>query len=209
MKKITLLFFAALCSIAAACGQTVKLGVLVGPNWSTIGSQNSIGETTAFTLGLHAGLFTEIAAGHWSIEPGLVYADIGGKVNFSTEIAGNETVSLQYLQVPVSFVYNTTDRKFFFGGGPYIGFGLSGNISVNQTGGSFGQVDASSNFNLKFTFNSRTNPDYGINLLAGIHLNGGTIFTIGYGLGLRRVVDITYTTVRNDVITISIGHSIF
>src|SRR5665213_1513577 len=107
MKKLILLFFAGLCGIAAACGQTVKLGVFVGPNWSTIGSQNSVGVTTGYTFSAHAGLYTEIATGSWSIEPGLVYADIGGKTNFATEIAGNESVSLQYLQVPVSFVYNT------------------------------------------------------------------------------------------------------
>jgi hypothetical protein len=208
MKKLILFFFVDLCSIAAVCGQTVKLGVFVGPNFSTIGSQYSVDETTDYAIGVQTGLFTEIGMGRWSIVPGLTYANIRGKVNLAYAL-GNETVSLQYLQVPVNFVYNTGAHKFFFGGGPYIGFGLSGSINVNDTAAPFVQVNDPSSFNLKFTFNSRTNPDYGINLLAGVHLDGGTIFTVGYGLGLRRSIDITYTTVRNDVISISIGHSIF
>jgi hypothetical protein len=212
MKKLILLIYAGLCSFTVACGQAVKLGVLVGPNLSTIGSQNTVsfGETAGLELGGHAGLFTEITAGSWSIEPGLVYADIGGKVNLGFEVAGNETVSLQYLQVPVNLVYNTAGRKFFFGGGPYIGFGLSGSINGSITAAEFIPASAPSPFNLKYTFNSGNSPDYGINLLAGVHLEGGTIFTIGCGLGLRQATSgNTFIAVRNDVISISIGHRIF
>src|SRR5665213_3059798 len=208
MKKLILFFFVDLCSIAAACGQTAKLGVFVGPNFATIGSQYSVDETTEHAMGVQAGLFTEIGTGRWSIVPGLTYASVGSKVSLAYG-AGNETVSLQCLQVPVNFVYNTGAHKFFFGGGLYIGFGLSGSINGTVTSAPFIQVNDPWSFNYKFTFNIRTNPDYGVNLLAGVHLDGGTIFTVGYGLGLKRSIDITYTTVRNDVISISIGYSIF
>ena len=212
MTKITLLICICLCTIELVCGQAIKLGVFAGPNLSTIGSQNATGETAALGFGFHAGLFTEITAGNWSIVPSVVYADIGGNINIVPAPPdggdGNETVSLQYLQLPLNLVYNTTGRKFFFGGGQYIGFGLSGSINGNISGGAF-SGNTTETVNEKFTFNSNSTPDYGINLLAGVHLDGGTIFTIGCGLGLRQGSDSnTLALVRNDVISISIGHSI-
>ncbi len=210
MKKLTLLIYACLCTATIACSQAVQLGVFAGPNLSTLGSQSMIGvgETAALTFGAHAGLYTEITAGHWSIEPAVVYAGIGGRINSIYSLnsyAGYEDVHLQYLQVPVNILYNTAGRKFFFGGGPYIGFGLSGSESGSST--YLGVTDAY--YNDKYTFYSGNKLDYGINLLAGLHVAGGTFFTIGCSLGLRQATSLDYIIVRNDVISLSIGHSIF
>jgi hypothetical protein len=209
MKKLALSIIVCVCTVAVGFGQTVKLGAFLGPNLSTIGSQDAEDQTTGWAVGWHAGLFTEIGLGHWSVEPALVYASIGGKINLLAigGDEGTETVLLQYLQVPVNLVYNTNDRKFFFGGGPYVGFGLSGSENGSATS-SFEGISGFNNISQKVAFNSSTNPDYGISLLAGVHLKGGTMFTLGGIIGLRQGTT-GITVIRNDVISLSVGHSIF
>jgi hypothetical protein len=214
MKKTALLTAVCLFSATVLFGQAIKLGVLAGPNWSTfIEPQAGNVVTSSAVFGAHAGLFTEFTIGRWSVEPGVFYLAAGGKsYNVYASDSGPsiiETYSLHYIQVPVNIIYNTPGRRFFFGGGPYAGFGLSGNINLNYTGGSFGETPGSP-INIKYIFSQANNPDYGLNLVAGIHVDGGTMFTIGYGIGLRHSVSsFDYSTVRNDVISISIGHSIF
>jgi len=215
MKKIALLLSICVLSITMSSGQGIRFGLLVGPNWSTfVQTQPGQDETSTVIFGGHAGLFTEFTFGNLSVGPALFYTAAGGKSYFATASDGGITTSaeytVQYLQVPVNILYNTPGRKFFFGGGPYIGFGLSGNVSDNTTTYTPGFPNTPESSQEKYIFSKANNPDYGLNFVAGAHLTGGTIFTIGYGLGFRYS---TYAyndaTVRNDVFSISIGHTIF
>lgn len=206
MRKLIFIVSICLLTITIASGQAIRLGVLFGPNVSTIISQGS-NETSSGRLSLHAGLFTEFTFGRWSVEPGLSYASIGDKTNYTdTYAAGGSasyTYSLQYLLIPVNIVYNTPGHIFFFGGGPYFGYGLSGNESGNISSNNFDSTPPyTSSFNEKYPFTSANNPDYGINVVAGVHLSGGTIFTIGYQYSLN-------SAIKNQVFSLSLGHKIF
>ncbi len=212
MKKAILTTAIFLFSLTVVSAQATKLGALIGPNLSTFPQSDGSLVTSSSVLGIHLGVFTEFAFGRLSIEPGLFYAVIGGTANsVDTEGAGGsstDTYSLQYLQVPLNFLYNTPDRKFFFGGGPYIGFGLSGHETDNISDGSFfGGPPSMETIDKKFIFNGTNNPDYGFNILAGVHLTGGTIFTVSYALG-RKYEGGFYSSEGNNVFGISIGHTI-
>jgi len=206
MRKLIFLCAVCLFTLNCAWGQPVKLGVLLGPNVSTFLEPVS-GETTSALVSFHAGVFTEFVVGPVSIEPGLVYESIGGKNNYTDSYGGGgvstQTYSLQYLQVPVNIVFNTPGRKFFLGGGPFVAFGISGHISGNSTSGNFGFTPPyQQTIDQPYKFNGANNPDYGLNLLVGVHLEGGTIISIGYGLGLN-------SATNNNVFSLSLGHRIF
>jgi hypothetical protein len=81
-----------------------------------------------FTNGLFAGANLRQAMGkHWLVEPGLLFAQKGGveKVDASVYGSYRSNVKLNYLEVPINFIYSKRDN-FFFGFGPSFGFALSG-----------------------------------------------------------------------------------
>ena len=184
------------------------MGFLVGPNLSGIGSQNLEGAWISHPkLDLHIGVFTETRFGRWSLEPALMYIGAGAKINYGNFGTNEgETISAQYLQLPVTMVYNTQNRKFFLGAGPYAGLGLA--INVND-GASYGGVDGSSystlNYNDKF-IGGRF--DYGINMLGGLRL-AKTMLTLGGSLGLRKATTNDIFTIRNEMVRLSIWQRIF
>jgi hypothetical protein len=120
------------------------------------------------------GLFTEanlrLALGkHWHFEPGLFFTQKGGveKVDASVYGSYKSIVKLNYLEVPVNFVYSKRDY-FFFGIGPSVGFALSGKQKLKYDSGKE---------TYKINFGSSTDDDLkgvdaGLTLLIGWHWNG-------------------------------------
>jgi len=212
MKKLILLTSILLLGITRSFGQAIKLGVLGGPNLSTFEDvQPAEAESASAIVGVHAGIFTDIKLGNWLIEPGLFYESIGGTNNFGAAPPDGGTASytytVQYLQLPLNLLYSAPGSKFFFGGGPYIAFGLSAWEKGSINGGAFSGGNFMQSIDQKFAFPEGDNPDFSFDLMAGVHLEGGTILTLGYGLGLTSSSN--NSAMRNSVFSISIGHSIF
>jgi hypothetical protein len=123
-----------------------------------------------FNNGLFTGANLRLAMGkHWHFEPGLFFAQKGGveKVDASVYGSYKSIVKLNYLEVPVNFVYSKRDY-FFFGFGPSVGFALSGKQKLKYDSGKE---------TYKIDFGSSTDDDLkgvdaGLTLLIGWHWNG-------------------------------------
>ncbi|MCR8558757.1 outer membrane beta-barrel protein [Mucilaginibacter sp. BJC16-A38] len=113
---------------------------------------------------------------------------------------------LNYLEVPVNFIYKVPAGvgKMFFGAGPYIGYGLSGNASV--TSNVDGQT-ATQNQDVKFGNGDGEikNPDFGFNVLAGYELPMGVILNAGYGQSFAGSSN-TSGKVKNQGFQFSVGY---
>ena len=155
-------------------------------NFSTLtvsGGGLSLNSTTK--TGFHIGGLVDIGLSDvLSLQPGAFYSTKGG---------GSGT--LGYIEIPVNVIYSTGsgDGKFFFGAGPYFGYG----VSVSD-GGKFGSGT-----------NDIANPDYGVNVLGGYRFGSGLSFNVNYGLGLANLNNDKSSgnyTVKNNVFAISVGY---
>lgn len=115
---------------------------------------------------------------HMSIRPEVNYIQKGGKEN-------NESYILNYLELPVNFVYHSNGRqgKFFVGGGPSFGFGLFGKTKTESsayTGDiNFGKND--DDYLHSFEFEA--------NFIAGYELKNGFLFSANYNLSLNNIAN--------------------
>jgi hypothetical protein len=123
-----------------------------------------------FKAGFCAGVNVHIEIGkHFAFEPGVSFVQKGGIETDNT--AGSNfksTVTLNYLEFPLDFIYSRRNR-FYFGIGPSIDLGMSGKVKLSEDGNdetSDIKFGSGENDNLK-SF------DAGINLLAGFHFKNG------------------------------------
>jgi len=219
MKKIflSILLIAAISPVFA---QTVKFGISGGLNESILSIQNNPSNNNSSRLaGFNAGIFSDIDFGKISIEPGLFYTT-KGKNNISSAtdaISGaifysKSQVTYSYLQLPVNVLYNihVGAGKFFVGGGPYLAYGLSGKgkgtTTVTQNG-----ATTTNDENYTLTFGSTDNDvkrfDFGLGALGGFQLNNGVSINVGYQRGLTNIENTSTNTVKNNVITVSLGYA--
>jgi hypothetical protein len=224
MKKIILLL-CLLGSTGALFAQSARFGINAGLNLSTL-SYSSSGQTNATSslAGFHIGAFADFGLGAVSIQPGILYTTKGGKDDVSgTSTVGSSTltyhatdqINLNYIEVPVNVLYHipVVVGNIFIGGGPYVAMGVSGKEKTSdtytQTGGSTASGSSASESNLSFGNSSGDikNPDYGINLLGGIRLKSGLLFSAGYGFGLANLSNVSGSKTKNNGFSLSIGYS--
>lgn len=166
MKKLffTLTFVFTLFVISNA-----QLGVRAGLNISSYSFKASGTTVSADSkVGFHFGIVNDFKlTDKITFRPGLLYSGMGGKFTVLDE---SITSNLNYLNIPLSFVYNfTTDDKGFFAElGPYVGFLLSAK---------------SGDEDIKDSYNSL---DFGLNIGLGYDL-GSFIVGANYGLGLANI----------------------
>ncbi|HJP62147.1 MAG TPA: porin family protein [Mucilaginibacter sp.] len=178
MKK-TLLLLALIVASMATFAQTTTFGIKAGLNSSKLTVSATGGSiSTESLVGFHVGGVADIGFETFSIQPGLLFSTKGGK---STSEDGTDKITLNYLEIPVNFLYKVPagDGKVFFGAGPYLGYGLSG------------KSKSSDGTSTDVTFGSTTddvkNPDFGFNFLAGYQFSQGFALNVNYGLGLANL----------------------
>ncbi len=122
-----------------------------------------------FKDGFYAGTSLRVAMGkHWHFEPGLLFVQKGGieEGNPSETEVRKSTVKLNYLEMPLNFVYSRRDL-FFFGFGPSLGFALSGKQILEYD-------SREETYKIKFGNNADEGlkrVDIGLTLLVGLHLS--------------------------------------
>lgn len=222
MKKILLLAaFAFLTSFGYS--QTISYGIDAGLNITKIPFEEnaalaslsafSIPVSNGYVSGFHVGVLMDIKFKSFSIQPGALFTTKGGYL--STEEKSPETTSsfilkskmiLNYIEVPVNVLYRIPVGKgnIFFGGGPYIGFGLSGRGEIEPN-----PAVQISGEPLKYDFggNNLKSPDLGINALIGYQLNSGPTISAGYGHGFVNTLAIG-TNGKNQGFSFSLAYFI-
>ena len=175
--------------------QSISFGIKAGLNLTELpATASGVSVTNNYLVGFHAGGLVDIKFGSFSIQPGILFTTKGGKSAYTlTEdlsgatltATGNSTTTLNYIEVPVNFLYRMEagDGNVFFGAGPYVGYGLSGKLVGDATAvGTTSHIDQSIKFGN--SDGDVKNPDVGINGLVGYQLNNGLTVSAGYGYGL-------------------------
>lgn len=204
MKKLVLtLLFAA--GISTAFSQTVNFGIKAGLNLSELVYKNSNELGNSFLTGFNAGGIVDIGFPNFSIQPGIFYTTKGEKdskqfAGASLENAGYlpSTTRLNYIEIPVNFFYKdklSPAVTLNLGGGPYVASGISDKITVKTIP------------NNPYDHYPYRNPDYGINLIAGLEIRHNWLIDAGYSIGLQNLQSGgTLNNVRNRVLSLSLGY---
>jgi Outer membrane protein beta-barrel domain len=222
MKKLLILFCLLIARFASP-GQSFNLGVTAGPNVSTFDPYNNrVGNYASSGItGFHAGLFAEVTWGNLTVQPGLQYASIGGETNYSVvepAANGNGTFkyAVRYLQLPVNILGNIpiTNGKIFLGGGPYMGFGLSGKITQtgvdNEGTGTTPYTSSTINNQKGYVFSKSDNPDQGINAVAGVRFNNKVMITLNDLFSLKFLSNYNgFAGLKSNVLSFSVGYAFF
>jgi len=181
------------------------------------------GQTTSSGKNYNAdpGVFFDINRGDITFEPGLIFVLKGGVNNFTsyataTTIANSfADLNLYCLDVPLNILYNFKVKpgKIFIGGGPYLGYTLSGKSKILTYGYTItpnGEQTFQNNTDQSATFGSGVDDlnrfDFGANLLAGFRLNKGWEINAGLGFGLANVCNVPGYTTHNHTTSFGLGY---
>jgi len=181
MKKLFLGAAIAMSSLTFA----QQFGIKAGMNVSSLSTDSELSDQ-ASKIGFNAGLFMNAPiAENFSIQPELLYNNLGSKVTRSTTVNGTTYTAeyarhLDYLSVPVMFQYNATP-SFYLEAGPEFGFLVSAKDKYKSTQNGTPQNVATNDLNTD-DFNK-------FNL--GVGLGAGYYFTPNVGLTARYVAGFT------------------
>jgi len=212
MKKVFFLIFLS-AAMQQLFAQSVKFGIKAGLNESTVDLGQST-STTSTIAGINAGVFADIEFNRFSIQPGICYSTNGYKTKtvYNTDNPGpysfiaTGSVTLNYLEIPVNVHYHIPAGRLnmFFGGGPYLGIGLSGTSQGTYTVN--GTTTTAPTEKLEFGKNGEFNKtDLGLNALVGISLNNGLLLSVDYGYGIKNI-DRGGGAIKDRVLRLSIGY---
>lgn len=207
MKK--LLFIAVLTTGSATSFAQTTFGVQAGVN---VASQNS--KQSGLTLktdpktGFMIGAVAEVPFGSSiNFRPELNFIQKGGKLDFSGSTA---KLTLNYIELPLNFVYNTTagSGTVFFGAGPSFGFGISGKEKSVQAGSPDVSVDVKFDGKKDATDDNDHLKafDYGANILAGYKMSNGLFLKAGYTFGLANISPENGSKTRNNGLSFTVGY---
>ena len=182
--KTTLFSVVAMLIIITAANAQSAFGIQGGGAFSNIkisseDADMSFSSNTGLTLGL-AGKFA--ISKSFSFRPELNFVQKGTKMNFFEDEA---SMHLNYLELPLNFVYYTGDKAtgLFIGAGPSLAFGLSGKIEADEEEEEikFGGGDDDDFKAL----------DFGGNAIVGYELKSGLFFSANYTFGFSNMINQT------------------
>jgi hypothetical protein len=181
MKRNLIIIAMIAISAKSASAQMASFGVTAGAVFSNM-SLSSEGESQSLDTkaGLTFGVMSNIPLGKsFSFQPALNYAQKGCSVTEEGE--EKTTIKLNYLELPLNFVYNSPEKNghFFVGAGPFIAYGIAakakfGDIEVNGHFGS-GEDDAAKPVEI------------GLNALLGYQFGAGFNIAANYCRGLNNI----------------------
>ena len=192
MKKLTILIVL-LVSFSFVSKAQMNFGVKAGFNMASVsGDMEDTKFKPAYQIGAVAKMELTDAI---DFQPGIVFSSKGVKQESSMEMMGVEadftqTTSLNYLELPLDFIYNISEFQII--AGPYVGYGLGGNSETEiSAGGETQTEDADVEFVSDATDADEgnfpvKNLDYGLNVGAGYNMGGIQIQAI-YGLGIANL----------------------
>ncbi len=155
-----------------------RFGVKAGVNLASQNYDNFPFETdTKMYLAFMAGIVAEFDfTESFGFGTGLQYHGKGAK--FDVGVLGEQSVSVNYLQVPFQFQFRK--NGFFAAAGPYVGFAINGQFDdgVNKEDLDFGN-DGDDDFGPL---------DYGVNLEVGYQFTNSLRLTGSYSLGLANLI---------------------
>ncbi len=211
MKKLILGLAVTAGSLAFAqttsSSNPVTFGVKGGMNVSSLSKNEGLDDQKS-KIGFNAGVFANIPlAADFSIQPEVIYNDLGAKSTRKTNFAGNEyradySTNLGYIAVPVMFQYNVIPN-LYLEAGPEFGFLVSAKDKLKT----------STNGNTNNSTTSTLNKDDFQTFNFGIGIGAGYYFTQNLGITARYTAGVTDIfknnngdAVRNNVFQVGLAY---
>ena len=150
-------------------------------------------------------------APQFSIQPGISLQGKGDKYRYDGNgLDGSQTTNVMALEIPVNAVYYIPAGiagSVFLGGGPYIGYSLSGK---GKTKGELGEIGGmEGEYDLKFSGDHKDQKpfDFGLNFMVGYQLYSGFFINAGYGLGVTNLSPVANSGAKysNRVLSFGVG----
>lgn len=187
MKRKLVLLCAMLFMTVTLLSQKTMIGINAGILFSmTKISQGTRTFVSQNRTGFNAGIVANIPVAEWfSFQAGLSFLQKGSNRTEMGVDVSTEWVSLNYLELPLNFLYHTKGRygSFEIGAGPSFSYGLSakGKFFINT----FTSVE-------KLHFGSNADDylkrfEFGANMLAGFQFTNGLFINAVYNIGLSNV----------------------
>ncbi|MDN3584160.1 porin family protein [Mucilaginibacter flavus] len=217
--------------VTGALAQSMKFTIVAGVNSSTASNIPDdfikrvaiAGETfpNSKLIGFNAGVLAAYPVGKIAIQAGLLYTTKGGvPYSFSTGSNANNSLSrkdvlrLNYLEMPLNVIYNLPvgPGKFFLGGGPYVGIGISGKASYNiKEGPGETSTNQTTKDSKSVTYGSGYDDlkatDVGLGAKLGFALNKGWLISFNYEQGLTNLSNDPRYNGKNKTLSLSLGYS--
>lgn len=200
MKKITCSFIS-LILLVSFCNAQSSFGISGGLSSALIDAKfEGITLTSDAKIGFIGGLIVSSPiAKRFSFRPELNFVQKGGTINFAQEGIKDNT-TLNYIELPLNVVYSSK-RKFFFGAGPSLAYGISGKYKIT------GMYTESGNLKFGSGDNADFKPlEFGVNLLAGWQFTNGIFFTINYNTGISNISATSDEKDHNSYLGLRIGY---
>ncbi len=170
----------------------MSFGVLGGVNYQNLNGKDLGGDKLKndMLLGFHGGINVQMPITQdFYFQPGVMYSTKGSE-NTSGSLTTN--TKLNYIEIPLNFVYKTSVGNGFFmlGFGPYISYGISGNVKT--TGGSL-TIDRDVEFkNVVETDDNILTPYYkafdaGANIFVGYEMSSGLFLQLDTDFGMLNI----------------------
>lgn len=206
-SKFLMLSLTLLTSITLSAQTTI--GITAGVTFANV-TVKSQGISASFKLkpGFTAGvLLNAPLSANFILQPALNFVQKGYKIK---DVEGTETVTLNYLEVPLNIVYSPKKNEgFFIGAGPSIAYGISGKDKVTNTGSTM------TDLNDKIKFGSGADElkglDFGVNALVGYRLAGGFMISVNYNHSLGKLNNDDGSgengTIKNNYFSFKIGYA--
>lgn len=163
--------------------------------------------------GLTAGIFlNKPLSENFIFQPALNFVQKGYKIKDSE---GTETVNLNYIEIPLNFLYflysGQKNAGFFIGGGPTIAYAISGTDKFKDSPGS------TSDYSDKIKFGKEPEEykalDFGINAIVGYRLANGLMLSANYNFSLSKINNDDVesdekTSIKNKFFSFKIGYTL-
>ncbi|KGE15939.1 outer membrane beta-barrel protein [Sphingobacterium deserti] len=197
MKKLFLasvLVFGIATGLLAQSNFGIRGGLSLASEYSR---ENNRSATTKIAPSFHlTGYYDAQISQGFSIQPGLSLQGKGGRYDVNSE---SFTDRLLYLEVPVNFLgrIQAGNGDLFFGGGPYIAYGLSARVTSR---GDSRRVDFGQGPHQLKRF------DAGLGFLAGYRFLNGLVLSISSSAGVLNIGNTDGTKFLNRVTSFSVGY---
>ena len=198
MKSITTLLMLMILLTSHSLSAQTKIGLTAGASFANLKAKaESISITSDLKPGITAGLFIDVPlSSNFSFQPALNFVQKGG--SFKDDFETGKT-TLNYLEVPLNFIYNTgTAEGFFIGAGPAMAYGFSGK---EKSGSEATKIKFGSGDEELKAF------EFSANAIAGYRFAKGFMISANYNLGLTSLAnaDSEDGTLKNSYFAIKIG----
>jgi hypothetical protein len=199
MKKAIIIMALGIFSTAAVA-QKARVGYKSGLNFSDVTTNDkteneAIGPRTAYHLGL---VFDIPMNEKLSFQPQLLYSGRGAKEDHDDH---KDIIRFNSLEIPLNLVYRTAGSekgRFFFGGGPNVGYNLNGKVVASD------DPDETTDFEFGSAAGQIRRMDLGLNFLAGYETSRGFFVSANYNRGLTNWLN-SDDSWRNHIFAVSIG----